>query len=98
MKFTKIIKPIITEKATRLSANKQYTFWVARDATKVDVAHAFKEMYGEKPVSVNIINVNKKTRIVGRGRIMTKRPYMKKAIVRVAGKKGIDINKFKFES
>ncbi len=95
MEFTKIIKPIVTEKASRLGANKQYTFWVTQEATKIDVARAFKELYGEKPKSVNLINVGRKLRLIGRGRIMTKRPYMKKAIVRVDTKKGIDINKIK---
>lgn len=95
MKYAKIIKPIVTEKAARLGTNKQYTFLVTQETTKVDVAQAFKELYGEKPSKINIINVGRKIRLVGRGRTMTKRPYMKKAIVRVDSKKGIDINKIK---
>ncbi|MBI5152227.1 50S ribosomal protein L23 [Candidatus Peregrinibacteria bacterium] len=97
MKYTKILKPIVTEKATRLGAAKQYTFWVTQEATKVDVADAFRELYGEKPRSINIINVDRKIRLVGRGRTMMKRPYMKKAIIRIDSKKGIDVNKIKFE-
>lgn len=97
MNYTKILKPIATEKATRMSGNKKYTFLVTQEATKIDVKQAFKELYGEKPTKINIINVDRKTRLVGRGRTMTKRPYMRKAIVTIKSKKGIDVNKIKFE-
>ncbi|MFA6549763.1 MAG: 50S ribosomal protein L23 [Candidatus Gracilibacteria bacterium] len=97
MKYARIIRPITTEKSTRLSESKQYTLWVSSKTTKIDVKRAFIEMYGEKPVSVNMMNVVKKVRMIGKGRVMTKRPLMKKAIVKVNSKKGIDINKLKLE-
>ena len=53
--YAVLVKPMITEKATVLGAFNQYVFMVSLDANKIDVAKAIDEVYGVKPVSVNMI-------------------------------------------
>lgn len=62
MKFAQdiILKPIITEKSNDLTADKKYTFKVASDATKPEIAKAVEELFGVKVASVNTINVKRK--------------------------------------
>jgi large subunit ribosomal protein L23 len=74
-----LIKPLITEKVSTLGVLNKYVFAVARGANKIEVAKAVKEIYGIKPVGVNIINeLGKKARY---GRVSGKRKNWKKAIV-----------------
>lgn len=93
--LTTIMQPVLTEKSTVKQEKGQYTFYVRKEATKIDVENAFKLMFGEKPGKIRIINLPKKTRLIGRGRKMTKRGNIKKAIVFTKKGKKIDINKFK---
>ena len=62
MKFAQdiIIKPIITEKSMDGIADKKYTFKVAKDATKPEIASAVEELFGVKVASVNTINMKRK--------------------------------------
>lgn len=77
-----LIKPLVTEKATTLSANGKYVFIVANSANKISVAKALESVYGVKAVSVNIVNM--KGKAVTRGKIKGKRKDFKKAIVTLA--------------
>ncbi len=43
-----ILKPIITEKAMDGISSKKYTFKVAPDATKPEIASAVEELFGVK--------------------------------------------------
>ena len=90
-----IIRSIVTEKASNQQADGHYTFQVAKDATKIDIKRAIKEIYGVDTDRVRMQIMPKKTRLVGRGRVWTKRPIMKKAIITLKGKKTIDPNKIK---
>jgi large subunit ribosomal protein L23 len=68
-----LIRPILTEKSVRLAGNRKYTFEVALDATKPEIAGAIETLYeGEKVKvgSVNTMHVRAKTkRVLGkRGR------------------------------
>ena len=60
-----IIKPIITEKAMDGIADKKYTFKVAPDATKPEIAKAVEAMFGVKVARVNTINMKKKPKRLG---------------------------------
>lgn len=82
-----LIAPIYTEKTSAQQAYGQYSFFVAPDATKVDVARAVKDLYGVKPTSVRVINVLGK--IVRRGRFTGQQKDVKKAVVSL--KKGDSI-------
>ena len=55
-----IIKPIITEKAMDGIADKKYTFKVAADATKPEIAKAVEELFGVKVAKVNTMNMKRK--------------------------------------
>ena len=61
-----IIKPIITEQSMMGVAFKKYTFKVATDANKVEIAKAVEELFNVKVAKVNTINVSGKMRRYGR--------------------------------
>jgi len=74
-----LAKPLVTEKVSNLGALNKYVFAVAPKTNKVEVAKAVKEIYGIKPVNVNMIKMaGKKARY---GRISGRRKDWKKAIV-----------------
>lgn len=85
------IEPIVTEKSSLLSQNKQYTFKVSGSTNKIEIQKALTKLIGVKVVKVHTINVGGKERLVGRGRVMTKRKPFKKAIVTF--EEAIDLNK-----
>lgn len=53
--------PRITEKAAKLGSQSAYLFDVAVGATKSEIAKAFTDRYGKKPIKVNTINETPKT-------------------------------------
>ena len=62
-----IIAPVITEKSMSGIADKKYTFKVAKDAGKVEIANAIEEVFaGVKVEKVNTINVRGQERRRGR--------------------------------
>ena len=61
-----IIKPIITEASMMGVAFKKYTFKVASDANKIEIAKAVEELFGVKVAKVNTTTVNGKMRRYGR--------------------------------
>lgn len=74
-----IIAPVVTERSMTGFADKKYTFKVANDATKIDIARACEEIFGVKVAKVNTINVRGHKRRMGRYEGMT--ASWKKAIV-----------------
>ena len=60
-----IIKPIIPEASMDKLAEKKYTFKVASDATKPEIAKAVEAMFGVKVARVNTINMKKKPKRLG---------------------------------
>ena len=53
-----ILKPVITENSMAGIADKKYTFKVATDATKVEIAQAVETLFpGAKVAKVNTISV-----------------------------------------
>lgn len=91
MKFAQdiIIKPIITENSMMGIADKKYTFQVAKDANKIEIAKAVEELFGVKVSKVNTISVRGRFRRQGIKGGYT--PATKKAIVTLtADLKGIE--------
>lgn len=85
-----IIRPVVTEKSMKESSeNNKLTFIVSKDANKVSVAQALKEIYNVKVEKVNIVNVHPKKRRVGKYSGMTN--AFKKAIVKFPEGQSIDI-------
>ena len=60
-----ILKPIITEKSMDGIADKRYTFKVAKDATKPEIAKAIEELFDVKVGSVNTIIMKSKPKRMG---------------------------------
>lgn len=87
---TVIIQPIVTEKASGQQEKGQYSFLINRDANKTDLKRAVKEIYGVEVEDVRIMLTPKKTRMIRRGKLFTKRPVGKKAIITIKGGKTID--------
>ena len=84
-----IIKPIITEESMKGAADRKYTFQVAKDANKIEIAKAVEELFGVKVAKVNTISVRGKFRRQGRVGGFT--ASSKKAIVTLTEKsKGIE--------
>ena len=62
-----IIKyPIITDKATRLLENNQYTFVVDRSSNKISIKSAIENLFEVKVVKVNTCHLPKKKKRVGK--------------------------------
>ena len=77
-----LIRPMITEKTTELMAEGKYVFKVAKNANKIEIAKAVKEIFNVKVEKVNTVNVKGKTKRIGR--TSGKRANYKKAIVKLA--------------
>ena len=76
-----IIKQIVTEKSNDGLQNGKYTFKVARNATKIQIAQSVEALFGVKVLSVNTMIVKGKEKRVGAN--TGKRPDWKKAIVAI---------------
>jgi large subunit ribosomal protein L23 len=62
-----ILSPVITEKATNITAHRQYTFRVSRDATKPVIKSAIEALFSVKVDAVNTHNrLGKTKRFKGR--------------------------------
>jgi len=57
-----IIRPLITEKNTRLGEINKYVFEVAMGTNKIEVKKAIEEVFGVIVKDVNIVNVRGKLR------------------------------------
>ncbi|MCX6799727.1 MAG: 50S ribosomal protein L23 [Candidatus Falkowbacteria bacterium] len=74
-----LVKPLVTEKNNNTAIDRKYPFSVALNTNKIEISKAIKQVYGVKPMSVNIIRMKGKR--VNRGKIAGKRKDWKKAIV-----------------
>ena len=74
-----ILAPVITEKSMYGVAEKKYTFKVANDANKIEIAHAVEELFDVKVAKVNTVSVRGLFKRMGRNEGY--RPDWKKAIV-----------------
>ena len=75
-----IIKyPIITDKATRLLENNQYSFIVNRYSDKIAIKSAIEDLFNVKVVKINTCRLPRKKKRVGK--YMGWKPQYKKAIV-----------------
>ncbi len=79
-----VLGPVITERSYALYQLGRYTFRVAGDASKPEIAAALEQHYaaqGITVVAVNTVHVRGKTRRSGRRGITGKTADWKKAIV-----------------
>ena len=88
-----LIKPIITEKATKVSEDSNvFTFEVHPRANKIEIKKAVEAAYGVSVDAVRTMNVrpNRKSRYTKTGVQTGKTSAWKKAIVQVAEGETID--------
>lgn len=84
-----IIAPVITEASMDKIPSKKYTFKVAKNAGKAEIAEAVEKVFGVKVESVNTINMKRKPK--RRGYTTGYTAEWKKAIVTLtADSKGIE--------
>ena len=90
-KSYKIIrKPIVTEKATKLSEFNKVVFEVASKSNKSEIKGAVEKLFSVKVKAVNIINTKGKVkRFKG---VLGKRNDIKKAIITLVEGNTIDIS------
>ena len=61
-----ILKPVITEASmSATAAQKKYTFRVASDATKIEIARAVEDLFKVNVKSVNTVSMKSKTKRMG---------------------------------
>jgi len=77
-----IRRPLVTEKATLLLENNQYSFEVASQATKPQIKAAVEELFDVKVIGMSTYNPPKKARRVGK--FAGYRPQYKRAVVTLA--------------
>jgi large subunit ribosomal protein L23 len=71
--------PIITDKATRLLENNQYSFVVDRYSDKIEIKEAIENLFEVKVIKINTCRLPRKKKRVGR--YIGWKPQYKKAIV-----------------
>jgi len=76
-----LIRPLITEHSTDLMQDNKYVFVVDKNANKIQIAQAVKEIFNVTVEAVNTINVKPKTK--HRGRLVGQTAAYKKAIVKL---------------
>lgn len=75
-----ILRPVITERSMAGIAQRKYTFKVAKEAGKIEIAKAVEELFpGTKVKSVNTMNVRGRQK--RQGRFIGYTASWKKAIV-----------------
>ena len=85
-----IIKyPLITDKATRLLENNQYSFIVDRSADKITIKNTIEYLFDVKVTKVNSCRLPRKKKRVGK--YIGWKPQYKKAIVSLAKGDVIDL-------
>ena len=86
-------RPVITEKAMKVSEQNQVTFEVSCDATKTEIKKAVEGMFGVKVKAVNTLNVAGKQKMF-RGKKGVRSDF-KKAIVTLADGEKLDVTGMK---
>ncbi|MGI6649930.1 MAG: 50S ribosomal protein L23 [Bacillota bacterium] len=74
-----LVRPVVTEKSTNLLADNKYTFYVNRDANKIEIKHAVEQMFKVNVTDVRTMVVKGKEK--RRGRYVGRTSDRKKAIV-----------------
>lgn len=85
-----LVRPLVTEKTTRLGKDNQYAFEVALTANKLEIRKAVKAVYGVTPTDVRVMRIYGKPVRSRKG--MSRQSTWRKAIVTL--KKGDRIDQF----
>lgn len=74
-----LVRPIVTEKTTRLGQHGQYAFEVAMGANKLEIRKAVKAVYGVEPKGIRVMRISGKPVRTRAGK--SRRSAWRKAIV-----------------
>ncbi len=89
--YNVILGAHISEKATVIAdEGNQFTFKVAKDATRPEIKKAVETIFGVNVVNVSVMNVKGKVKRTQRG--ISKKPSWKKAYVRIEDGQDIDFS------
>ena len=88
--FDVLRRPIVSEKAAKLSESNAVVFEVAMSANKEDVAKAVEVLYNIKPTKVNIVITKGKVKTF-RGRSTGTQRKVKKAYVSLPAGSKLDL-------
>ena len=77
-----LLRPIITEKSSRMMEHNQYTFEVHRDANKIQIRKAVETVFKVKVQTVHTLKVRSKPKRLGA--FLGRSRSWKKAIVNLA--------------
>jgi large subunit ribosomal protein L23 len=88
-----LVRPLVTEKSSYQSGSlNQYSFVVAKNATKSMVKDAIETLFDVNVVRVNIVNAPaKRGRRARSRRLLVRRPAFKKAIITLADGESLEI-------
>ncbi len=86
-------RPLITEKATKMNAVRQYAFEVDINANKIEIRKAVETQFAVEVTSVRTVRVRPKRKLqfTRRGRFVGKTAARKKAYVTLQAGQTIDI-------
>lgn len=90
MVYKILVRPLVTEKSAIMESQNKYSFLVAKNANKIQIKEAVKELYGVNPVAVNVVNVDGRRVRFGRG--FGRRSDYRKAVVTLPAGKSITIH------
>lgn len=74
-----LIRPVVTEKSTRLQEEHKFTFEVILGANRSQVREAVEKLFDVKVLGVNMVRTHGKVKRFGRR--LAKKPDRKKAVV-----------------
>ncbi len=78
-----LVRPLLTEKNTKLQEQHQYVFEVRKESNKIEITREIEKRFSVKVKSVRTVVV--KGKLIGtmtkRGRFEGRRPMRKKAVV-----------------
>ncbi|MFA7075468.1 MAG: 50S ribosomal protein L23 [Candidatus Izemoplasmatales bacterium] len=64
-KYQIVKRPIVSEKSTKLSELRKYTFEVDKKANKIQIKEAIEAIFNVKVEKVNVVNTKAKAKRVG---------------------------------
>ena len=89
--FEVLRRPLISEKAAKLSESNGVVFEVAMSATKEDIAKAIEVLYNIKPTKINVVITKGKVKSF-RGRSSGTQRKVKKAYVSLPADANLDLS------
>ncbi len=89
--MSNLIRPVITEKTTKLTKENRFVFLVNPDANKTEAKREVEKTFGVKVLAIQTITVPGKSYRTGKRWIYRQKSNMKKAIVTLPKDQRIDL-------